>query len=337
MSVQRSSVSSAVAQDLTGKAILLEIGENLGILPLLVRGGTQLRATDLVNPSCPNAELAGAYLSALSHLHLVSESNDGSGGFTYQAAPALRQEINNAGYLLWGLMSCAPLVANAARFAADYDVAESTHVRDGEHVARTSRWMGETDFYPHAEAALVETAPRKIVDLGAGTCGLLMRCLRRLPGATGIGIDLSEKACRRARELIAAEGLDGRLSVVHAPIQSLVDDPTPLHGAELIHGGFVFHDLMPQDEPILDRLLNTFVHHAPAATLLIVDAVPFADPDDEGAFSTAFTFLHNHFMRRKLMTTDEWRHKLGRAGYMRVDVSPLGISGGRILRAHPPR
>lgn len=337
MSYTRPPTASAIAQDLAGKAILLEIGENLGILSPLARDGGKFRAADLINPSCPRVEFVDSYLCALNHLGLVSASSDTYGETVYEASAALPSEINNAGYLVWGLMSCAPLVGNAARFATDYDVAERTHVRDGEHVARTSRWMGETDFYPHAEAALIETQPSKIVDLGAGTCGLLMRCMSLLPNATGVGIDLSEKACRRARDLIEAAGYADRLKVVHAPIQNLAEDPTPLHGADLIHAGFVFHDLMPQEEATLDLLLDTFVRHAPAATLLIVDAVPFADPHDEGAFSTAFTFLHRHFMHRKLMSVDEWRHKLAHAGYTRVDVRPLGISGGRILRAHPPQ
>lgn len=325
--------TSATSQDLTGRAILLEIGEKLGILDHILLKHSGLQAQDLSRLGGLPQSIVESYLFALAHTGLLVAKDDDSAQRTYDVSPQLATAINDAGYLLWGLMSCAPLIANAASFARDYDFAERAYVRDGEHVARTSRWMGEQDFYPHAEKAILDRKPCKIVDLGSGSCGLLIRCLRRLPHSVGVGIDLSKKACDRARQALIAEGLDGRIRIINAPIQNLIQNPDPLRDAELIHAGFVFHDLMPHEERTLDQLLVTFQCHAPQATLVIVDAVPFADASAEGAFSTAFTFLHKHFMNRKLMTQNEWEIKIAAAGYTRLDVSPLGISGGRILCA----
>jgi hypothetical protein len=124
-----------------------------------------------------------------------------------------------------------------------------------------------------------------------------------------------------------------RISVIEAPIQSLIDDPSPVKNVDIIHGGFVFHDLMPDEEATLDALLRTFRKAAPTGMLLIVDAVPYGETPGERAFSAAFTFLHSHFMARQLLTEVEWRTKLSAAGYNNVEITPLGISGGRIFRA----
>jgi predicted O-methyltransferase YrrM len=151
-----------------------------------------------------------------------------------------------------------------------------------------------------------------------------------------VGIDINGDACAKARSIIQAAGLDRRIQVIQAPIQSLIDDPAAVEGADVIHAGFVFHDLMPDEEGTLDALLKTFREKA-RGTLVVVDAVPYGQNPGEQAFSAAFTFLHNHFMGRQLMTESEWRAKLTSAGYDSVDVSRLGISGGRIFTARASR
>ncbi|WP_395814151.1 class I SAM-dependent methyltransferase [Archangium minus] len=294
----------------------------------------EISIADVAKSTGIQASWISAYYAALAHAGLAVPGPKVSNEIThYVAPPDLQQSINDVGYVLWGLGSCAPLIANAHHFVKNLPSAAETYVRDGEHVARTSRWMGEQDFYPQAEAAITASRPKKIVDLGSGTCGLLLRCLRKLPEAQGVGIDLSHSACVKARSIVQAAGMENRVSVIEAPIQSLIDNPAPLEGAEIIHGGFVFHDLMPDEEATLNALLKTFRRTAPNGALLVVDAVPYGPNPDEHAFSAAFTFLHSHFMGRRLQPESEWKERLSAAGYTRVDVAPLGISGGRIFTA----
>jgi predicted O-methyltransferase YrrM len=324
------------AQTLAGRAVLLEIGAKLGVLdPLLT--SEEISVADVASRSGVKASLVSAYYLALAQAGLTIPRKDAAGVVTrYSASNEMKKAVNDAGYVLWGVMSCAPLISNAMAFADDLTSAARDHVRDGEHVARTSKWMGEQDFYPHAERAILAARPKKIVDLGSGTCGLLMRCLRKLPDATAVGIDINADACAKASSIIQANELSHRIQVIQAPIQSLIDDPTPVEGADVIHGGFVFHDLMPDEEATLDALLRTFCKRA-RGTLVVVDAVPYGQNPGEEAFSAAFTFLHNHFMGRQLMTESQWKAKLLSAGYDTVDVSRLGISGGRIFTARTSR
>lgn len=323
---------SSTAQTLAGKAILLEIGAKAGILdPLLSQ--REISVAEVATSSGVPESFVSGYYKALTHAGLAKIAAESTNGNHFSAAPDLQQSVNDAGYIVWGLMSCAPLITNARAFSENMINSAETYVRDGEHVARTSKWMGENDFYPHAENAIVSSRPKKIVDLGSGTCGLLMRCLRKLPEAQGVGVDINKDACDKARSILQNAGMDQRISVIEAPIQSLVQNPAPLEGADIIHAGFVFHDLMPDEEATLDALLRTFRKQAPRGMLVVVDAVPFAHSPGEDAFSAAFTFLHSHFMSRKFLTEDGWKEKLFQAGYNSVEISQLGISGGRIFTA----
>ncbi|MGO9135538.1 MAG: peptide chain release factor N(5)-glutamine methyltransferase [Methylovirgula sp.] len=57
-------------------------------------------------------------------------------------------------------------------------------------------------------------APLRILDLGTGSGALLCALLSHLPKAFGIGVDLSEAACRIAHKNLAALGLASRGSIV---------------------------------------------------------------------------------------------------------------------------
>lgn len=321
-----------VAQDLAGKAILLEIGARLMLInPLLMEERTYVPEVAVRSNVVPS--FVESYYQAMVHSKMVDKDRDVQGKAYYVASSSLRESINEAGYLLWGLMSCAPLISNAASFSHNPELSAGVHPRDGEHVARTSRWMGEKDFYPQAERAIISLQPKKIVDLGAGTCGLLIRCLKRLPQAHGIGVDINGDACEKAKLLLRESDLSQRTSVIEASIQSLVKDPSCIESADVIHAGFVFHDLMPDAEEFLDELLKTCREKAPRGALIVVDAIPYSQKDSEQSFSAAFTFLHNQFMCRQLLTEEEWITKLAKAGYKNVEVEALGISGGRIFIA----
>jgi len=57
-------------------------------------------------------------------------------------------------------------------------------------------------------------APLRLLDLGTGSCAILCALLQSFPKAFGIGIDLSEAACRTAKKNIATLGLSWRGHIV---------------------------------------------------------------------------------------------------------------------------
>jgi len=321
------------APSLTGAAILLEIGSEYGLIDLLRQSSRTISVGEAALHSGLSPAAITQYFEALVSAGLLERVARGQTSGTYQGTSALNRAIHDVGYLSWGLRACQPLIANARRFAVDPRQAQQAHQRDGGLVARTSQWMGEQSFYPHAEEAILALRPRHFVDLGCGSARLLVKILQRLPEAYGTGIDISAKACADARHAAAEADLGERLRIIESPIQALADDPSPLAGADVIHAGFVLHDLMPDDEPVLDRLLAACRNAAPGATLVAVDAVPFARDEQERMFSAAFSYLHHGFMGRELQSEMAWSERLARAGFGAVEISKLGIPGGRLFLA----
>lgn len=317
------------AASIAGAAILLEIGEEYGVARVL-RGGSEVELDDVVTTAALPEPAVARYLEALVSAGLLESLN---GGKRYKATGKMSIAVHDVGYVSWALRACAPLIANARAFAAGEPQVQERHPRDGKLVARTSQWMGEKSFYPHAEDTILSLSPKHIVDLGCGVGALLIRLLGQLDGATGVGVDISEAACNEAKALAEKTGFADRITFIRAPIQMLADDPRPLVGADVIHAGFVFHDLMPDDEPALDKVLYACRKYATSGKLVIVDAVPYAADDWERMFSAAFSYLHHNYMGRRLLGGPAWCDKLCSAGFSKIEIKPLGLPGGRILVA----
>ncbi|MGH6689319.1 MAG: methyltransferase, partial [Gammaproteobacteria bacterium] len=317
---------------LGGAAILLEIGAEYGVIDVL-RSGRTLDARTVAEAAALAAVMAAKYLDVLRCAGLVEAAEDDPDGKRVRGVAELDDLVNAVGYVAWGLRACAPLIDHARDFARDLGSACAAYPRDGGLVGRTSRWMGEQDFYPQAEGVMLGLRPERIVDLGSGAGRLLIKLLRALPEASGVGVDVSAGGCAQARAAAREAGMEDRLHIFERSIQSLVDDPSPLRGADVIHAGWVFHELLPEDEPCLDKLLVACRTTASTGTLVIVDGVPYAPAEDERMFSAGYSYLHDSFMGRRLLTEEEWRRKLSQAGFARVDVETLGIPGGRLFAA----
>lgn len=316
---------------LAGSAILLEIGAEYGIIEILQNSPVVDAATASV--SCGIKEsVISAYLDSLSKAGIIEVLSTGAPA-TYKAGSNFDELINEVGYLSWALRACAPLINNAKEFSENNEEAQLKYPRSGGLVARTSKWMGEKSFYPQPENAIVAMAPKKIVDLGSGSGGFLIRMLKKIPGSKGVGIDLSASATEQAVRAASEAGMSDRLQFVTAPIQVLVEDASLIRDADIIHAGFVMHDLLPAEEETLDALLRACCAHAIKGTLIIVDAIPVAPSNWEKPFAAAFNHLHNHFMSRKLLSEEEWTEKLFRAGFANVRVEILDHPGGRMLMA----
>lgn len=316
---------------LAGSAILLEIGAEYGIIETL-QNSPVLDAATVSRSSGIKEPVIAAYLDSLSKAGIIEEL-DKKPTATYRTGNHFDELINEVGYLSWALRACAPLINNAKEFSENNEEAQLKYPRSGGLVARTSKWMGEKSFYPQPENAIVAMAPKKIVDLGSGSGGFLIRMLRKIPGSTGVGIDLSPSATEQAVHAAGEAGMSDRLQFVTAPIQILLTDPSLIRDADIIHAGFVMHDLLPAEEETLDALLRACCANAIKGTLIIVDAIPVAQSNWEKPFAAAFNHLHNHFMSRKLLSEKEWTEKLTRAGFSNVRIEILDHPGGRMLMA----
>lgn len=317
------------AADLAAEAALLEIAEELGLSDLLdgAEPFTLEQAADLAAVPAPGA---AAYLGALVSAGLVEQAAQGG---PYTPVADLADRRYRAGYLSWALNANRPYIDHAALFLRDPETAGGKYARDGRRVAVSSRWIGSRGFYPGVVEEITSGAPRRVVDLGAGAAGLLVRLLRELPDSTGVALDLSAAACDEARRAARQAGLADRLDVVHRSVESLAEDPAPVRGADVVHAGFVLHDVVGRPE-VLDGVLRACRESlAEGGRMVVTDAVPYAPNPRERAFSALFSYLHASSMDVDLPPEQVWHEAFRRAGFTEVSSSPQRMPGSRVFVA----
>ncbi|MFF8987996.1 class I SAM-dependent methyltransferase [Streptomyces globisporus] len=318
------------APDLAAAAALFEMGDRLGVLAHLDADHPLDTARTAAAVDLPEAALV-RYLDALESAGLAIRESDNR----YRACPDFATLRHQAGFISWTMNANRPFIEHAREFFTDWETAARTHLRDFREVAVSSQWMGSHAFYPAALDTIIDAKPRKVVDLGAGTCRLLIEVLGAVPGSTGIGLDFAADACRAAEKAVEDAGLAGRLSVVERTIQSVATDPGIIEGADVIHAGFVFHDMLPEEEETCDKVLaNCRDSLAPGGFLAITDAVPFLRNPRERRFSAAVSYYHAEFMHRRLLSEEEWLGKLRDAGFSDVRAVTLAFPTGRLFLAH---
>jgi SAM-dependent methyltransferase len=315
------------AADLAATAALLEIADELGIFGQL-ETGVALTAEELAGAAGTPVSRMEAFLGALAAAGLVVRDSYSRSVRVTDAFPQLRTA---AGYLCWSLKANRPFIENSLAFFKDPDAASKLHARDPRDVAVTSRWVGLGDFYPVDLATLVNARPSHLVDLGAGAARLLIDALTALPDATGVALDISSAACAVAAKGAEEAGVADRLRVVQRSIESLADDPSPIAGADIIHSGFAFHDLVPDAETFGAVLRSCRNSLTPNGFLAITDAVPYSVTARERMFSSLFTYLHEGFMNVRLPTEESWRETFLAAGFSDIQSSPHKMPGARLF------
>ncbi|CAL9641613.1 Phenylpyruvate C(3)-methyltransferase [Streptomyces sp. enrichment culture] len=318
-----------VGADYAAVAALLQIGAEIGADQAL-DSGRAFNVAELAETTGLPQDGLRNYLHALAAAGLVT-AEDGTG--LYRASDDYADWRHEVGYLSWALTANSPFLQNARAFLADSASAADTYRRDGRRVAVSSRWIGDRAFYPAVVEQVVAADARHVVDLGAGAAGLLIDLLVQDDRRSGVALDVSAAACAAAREDAARAGVGDRLQVVERSVESLVDDPGPLEGADVIQACFVMHDVL-QNEPVFDDVLRTCRKAlAPGGVLAVVDAVAYGQEPRERKFSALFTYLHANFMNVGLPTADRWTEKFRSAGFSDVACVSDIMPGGRLFVA----
>jgi SAM-dependent methyltransferase len=271
-----------------------------------------------------------SFLQALLHAGLIQQD---SGARHFAPCADLADRRYESGYLSWSLNANRPYIDHVVEFLRQPDEAVGRYQRDGRRVAVSSRWIGSYGFYPGIIAEITSRKPQRIVDLGAGAGGLLIHLLTALPGSSGVALDLSAAACQEAQRAAREADVDDRLTVVNRSIESLIGDPGLLRDSDVVHAGFVMHDLLRAPD-VFDGILRTCREcMASQGCVVVTDAVPYVGTPGERAFSSLFTYLHAASMGVRLPSEDEWRAAFGRAGFSDVTSTPLPMPGSRMFVA----
>ena len=317
--------------DAAGAAALLEVGDQLGLIPHLERGLPVTAAGLAAETGVPEDGVAN-YLEAMCSAGIVDRTPGTVDAF--QVVDDFAQIQYESGYIYWALAANRPFINNALEYLRGSRTRTGAYDRDGRQVAVSSQWMGSKGFYPVALQTILDARPSHVVDLGAGTARLLIEIMLRLEGTTALALDLDGPSCREAELAAMRAGVGDRLRVVERPIQSIAEDPMPVEGADVVHAGFVFHDMMPEEEHVADRVLaNCREALRPGGMMAITEAVPYVLDERERRFSAIVTYYHKQFMRRRLLNEQEWQGKLLRAGFSMVECMAHRFPTGRLFVA----
>jgi hypothetical protein len=321
--------SKEIAADLAANAAFLEMAEGLGLSALLDRVAPF--TLDEAAAAADISEAAAAsFLQALLSAGLVEQGADAR---HFMPCPDLADRRYEAGYLSWSLNANRPYLDHAAEFLRQPGATAGQHQRDGRRVAVSSRWVGSYGFYPGVISEITSRKPQRIVDLGAGAGGLLINLLTELPDSTGLALDLNAAGCEEAERAARRADLQDRLTVVNRSIESLLEDAGPILGADVVHAGFVLHDV-GVDADVLDGVLRTCRESlADDGCIIATDAVAYAGNRRERAFSALFTYLHSSSMGVRLRSEDTWRAAFQRAGFPNVTSTSLRMPGSRMFVA----
>jgi SAM-dependent methyltransferase len=323
--------SSELAADLAATSALLEMADVLGLSTILDQGVSFSSSAAAAAADIPEAS-ALSFLHALASAGLVAEEKALDGQYFTPCAD-LADRRYDAGYLSWSLTANRPYIDHAAELLRHPEATVGKYQRDGRRVAISSRWIGSYGFYPDVISEITRREPTRIVDLGAGAGGLLIHLLKSLPGSTALALDLSAGACEAAEAAAAEANVSERLTVVNRSIESLIDDPGPVAGADVVHAGFVMHDAT-RDMDVLDAILRACREAiSDDGALVITDAIPYADNPRERAFSALFTYLHEGGMGILLPSEASWRAAFERAGFSSVSTTQLRMPGSRVFVA----
>ncbi len=318
------------ATDLAGCVSLLELGARLGLIETLRRETSvepERLAAEIAVPVQKVRALLHAYVAA----GLLVRDPDGKG---YSRSEEFDDYLYFSGYVLWGLSACRPFIEHTRDYLCAPKAPQS-HPRDGGLVAVFSEWVGSKAFYPPVLGMIREIAPKRFIDLGCGTAKLIVGALGAVEGCDGVGIDLDPGVCRLARMSAAARGLSDRIRIYERSLQSLVEDPSPLDGADIVHAGFVFHDLLPEETDVAVAVFRN-CHKALSETggyLILTELVPYESNERERKFSSLVTYFHMQFMQRRLPRPSEWAALLHAGGFQEVEIFEVDMPGARIIRA----
>jgi hypothetical protein len=321
--------SQEIAANLAANAALLEMAEELGLSALLDRAAP-FTLDEVATAAGVSGAAALSFLQALLAAGLIERDADAR---HFRPCPDLADRRYQAGYLSWALNANRPYLDHPAEFLRQPGASAGRYQRDGRRVAVSSRWVGTLGFYPGVISEITSRKPQRIVDLGGGAGGLVISLLTELPASTGLVLDLNPAACEEAAKAARRADVADRFTVVNRSIESLADDDGPVRGADVVHAGFVLHDV-GVDAGLLDGVLRTCrACLAADGCFIATDAVSYAGSPRERAFSALFTYLHASSMGVRLRSEDKWRAAFERAGFTDVTSTPLRMPGSRMFVA----
>jgi thioester reductase-like protein len=223
----------------------------------------------------------------------------------------------HVGYFTWGVGGYGNVLRELGSLTLDDS--KWYHLRDNGMVALGSDQVNRAFMRERIYSVLDQVKFSRIADLGCGNAGRLIEFCGRVPGTTGVGIDVSPEAISAARCNVEQHGFEQRITLhCENVLQAISDEQLKqsLRDVDLVSCFMMMHDLLNVDglkDVLFDRLRAAFPS---VKYFLIADTARHASPgpkDDLPIFSLGFELAHA-FMDVQLHFRETYDEIFTRAG-----------------------
>lgn len=219
-------------------------------------------------------------------------------------------------------------------------------LRDGRLVGVGSCMISEHLSIPVTRRLMAQIRPtaKFIVDSGCGNAQYLVSFCERYPELRAVGVDQSEEACAEARRLIAAKGLEDRVSVLCGDILDYDGADVP----DFVIFAFILHEIVGRvGEAGLVDFLDSLRRRYPDTDLIVIEVDDqtstnpdvFRTPMGRGYYN--YYFLIHALTHQRLLPDARWRELFDQAGFALLShkvIDPsLDPSGLEVYYALRPR
>lgn len=203
-------------------------------------------------------------------------------------------------------------------------------VRDGRHVAIGSGWASMDFYFPLVAEFVRREGYRKVLDIGCGDATFLAYLCEQIPGIQGVGIDLTPDAITAGHELLAARGLQDRISLHVGDALDIGRLKPQLAGVDAAATFFVLHELCDLgDNPRAVQFLSAFRSTLPGVPLHVIETIRPTPEDLRRRPGMAVEyFLFHDLSLQKPIGREAWKKAFSDAGFetLREDYIPSARS-----------
>lgn len=261
--------------------------------------------------------------------HGLLEHRDGGVGLSAEGVELVESGLATIAFFVGGygevIRRVGPLCRGDIEYGEDIE-------RDGHFVALSAALAGQKSTFDVVSSRAKELRPRRILDVGCGSGDFLLQLLDACSAEKAYGLDLSEEACRIARENAAARGVGDKVEIYRCDVRQALERVPELEGTvDVITGLFVFHELLGGNHDSMTsalRRLGTMLR--PGGALLILDKqTDVLDKGEAPPFFTEFKYLHD-VTDQELCDQATWKALLNEAGFD-VTATPLALNSGNVF------